>query len=214
MDAAKKAALERQIVMGLVGLFAVTFAVGPLKSLGLFRAGASKAAPVRQAAGPENPLGAAMQGHWKQLEEAESGEPKTQEAASAREVPPAPAAYTAHTLRDPLKSLLPERPQPVKGEPGMAGATTGVRPPVQTAELPPPDLHVEGLIWGGPRPTAIIDGEVYGVNDVVKGAKILGIDRRGVTVECGGKSVLYPPVSISDKAGNPASRRTASQRAQ
>jgi hypothetical protein len=53
-------------------------------------------------------------------------------------------------------------------------------------------------VWGGTKPKAIIDDEVYGVDDTVQGARILAIDRRGVTIDHLGMRVFYSPSSASE----------------
>ena len=52
-------------------------------------------------------------------------------------------------------------------------------------------LKVEGVLWGGPRPKAVINGEVYGVRDVINGGKILSIGSRGVLIDYDGTLVSY-----------------------
>jgi hypothetical protein len=47
---------------------------------------------------------------------------------------------------------------------------------------PLPELKVQGLIWGGNIPQAIINGNVVAVGDVVNEARIEAIDRSGITV--------------------------------
>ena len=186
MDAAKKAKLQKLIMLPLTIVFAVVFVRGPLKSLGLFGwAGSGAHAP---AAGAEKvPVAQSVNGllreGWDKVD------------TQVREVigkptPPLPlpsaAAYTAFDVRDPLKSFLPKPALSTTGTAAAAPGTPEAPPP------PPPQLRVEGLLWGGTRRQAIIGGKVYGVQDTVNGVKITGIAGSGVTIDYLGKPVVYP----------------------
>src|SRR3989338_6373803 len=187
MDAAKKTELEKRAVLGLAAVFVVVFAMGPLKSLGLF--GSGSAAP-RPASGVDAvPMTKSVGGMLREGLDKLDQQVESVAAQAARTPPAAPqtaAAYTAFELRDPLKSLLPKPAELAQVEAGLAAA---VPPPL------PPKLHVEGLLWGSPEPQAIIDGRLYGVHDDVNGATILAIDQSGVTIEHLGKPVVYSTAS-------------------
>lgn len=71
--------------------------------------------------------------------------------------------YTSDDLRDPFTLTLPQ----VADRTTSGGAM--------------PKVNVEGYVWGSTLPQAIIDGAVYGVGDVVMGAKITKIDKDGIT---------------------------------
>ncbi len=93
--------------------------------------------------------------------------------------------YTADGTRDPFVSLLPT----VEARP-MARSDRVVpsgSPPMVSA----PSVNLEGVVWGGPRPQAVIDGEVYDLGDVVQGARITAIDRQGVTGELQGQAIRW-----------------------
>jgi type II secretory pathway component PulC len=51
-------------------------------------------------------------------------------------------------------------------------------------ELLPPEIHIEGILWGTQKPLAIIDGEVYGVGDRLKGidATVFKIEKNSVYI--------------------------------
>lgn len=96
--------------------------------------------------------------------------------------------YTADALRDPLVSRLPS----------AASQQVIVIPPenhmpMPALEPPPPTFKIEGVVWGGPRPQAVIDGAVYDVGDTVQGAKIMAIDRTGVTGTMQGRTIRWRP---------------------
>ncbi|MBI2104710.1 MAG: hypothetical protein HYT90_03890 [Candidatus Omnitrophica bacterium] len=200
MDAAKKTELEKRVVIGLAGLFAVTFFVGPLRGLGLFSrpsraTSAAPAAPVTEKVSMSSPLGAMMRQDWQQQADQQAGAPA--------EVPPVRAAdpprYTAQHLRDPLKSLLPEEPVALSQQEPPAAAKAGVTPPAagprsgSARSDSPPKLEVQGVIWGAPEPQAIINDRVYRLDDMVDGGRIRAISQDGVTVEYQGQSVSYAP---------------------
>jgi hypothetical protein len=77
--------------------------------------------------------------------------------------------YTSGDQRDPFKTLI------IKDE--KAG-TVQVAPGV---EEKPPQMTVQGIIWGGALPVAIIDDELVKVGDTTKeGAKITSIAKEGI----------------------------------
>lgn len=49
-------------------------------------------------------------------------------------------------------------------------------------EVEPPKLIVQGIIWGGNFPQAIVNNKVVKVGDVLEGVDIVGINKEGVTV--------------------------------
>ena len=97
-------------------------------------------------------------------------------ASARRDEGPMEVEYVGASYRDPFELPLALRP-PIVSPEGELPA--GVEP---EAEVKPPALRVEGMIWGSARPQVIIDGEVYDIGDVVKEAEIIGIDREGVTL--------------------------------
>jgi hypothetical protein len=96
--------------------------------------------------------------------------------------------YQAAALRDPLKSLLPaERRVLASATPQGTTISTGSSAPTGAVALPP--LVVQGVVWGTLAPKAIINNEVYGVGDVVRGVTIVSITHEGVLVEVHGAMV-------------------------
>lgn len=47
-------------------------------------------------------------------------------------------------------------------------------------------LKVQGIIWGGRIPQAIINDKVLTVGDTIEGAEILKIDKKGITLSSAG----------------------------
>ncbi|HEX9564656.1 MAG TPA: hypothetical protein VF981_11820 [Gemmatimonadaceae bacterium] len=194
LDAAKRATIEKWGVIALAGVFAWVVATQLLPS---FRASEPAAPPHQQAESPapERPETVATRSLQESLASLRGMMiPEGSEAGlDARETPHEPR-YTAHELRDPFESLLPSAiraaqaaPQPVMpGVPIDAGmGQTAVEPAVQF-----PEIAVQGMLWGGPVPVAVIDGGVYQVGDTVSGARITAIERAGVTMEYQGVTAL------------------------
>ncbi len=127
--------------------------------------------------------------------------PPAAEVAQPLPIPPAAVrpSYTAEAAarRDPMVSLLPDQTQ------ASESPATGRTPSDNTAWRAPPvggALSVEGMVWGPARTQALINGTLYEVGDAVEGARIVSIEREGVTVERDGVQVLVttpPPASVS-----------------
>lgn len=108
-----------------------------------------------------------------------------------------PSHYTAGVLRDPLKSLLPQAAPP-PSQPTPVFSEGGENPKIPRAPSNPPALpatqlppmRIQGLIWGGLHPQAIVNNTIYRVGDSIGQAKIISISRRGLTVDLQGKSVV------------------------
>ena len=115
--------------------------------------------------------------------------PKGRDAAGAER--PAPVmVYTAETLRDPMASLLPKPEAPSAVGPALPGEGAGHA----AMAAKPVEPKVQGLVWGGGRAQALIDGELYDVGQIIGPAKILAITRDGVTVSIDGKQQIWQPV--------------------
>jgi hypothetical protein len=180
MDAAAKAQLEKRAVLGLGAVFLVVFARGPMKSLGFFQAprGPMPAESVGKVAVTKSVSGMLRDG-WEKIDQKVGA---IQSQAEEAPLAAGAVAYSASGLRDPLKSLLPKTVPQHLAELSVKAAE---EPP------PPPALRIDGLVWGGAEPQAIIGGRVYRVNDTVEGARIVAIRRGGVTIEHLGKPVVY-----------------------
>ncbi|OGX13553.1 MAG: hypothetical protein A3I71_06150 [Omnitrophica WOR_2 bacterium RIFCSPLOWO2_02_FULL_63_16] len=149
--------------------------------------------PVRASALPQVPPRLASTSPTSEAIEQEGVDRPAAAEANPADSKPAEALlpavrYTADALRDPLVSLLPS----------VASQRMIVIPPedhepMPQLEPPPPAFNIEGLVWGGPRPQAVIDGAVYDVGDTVQGAKIMAIDRAGVTGTMQGRTIRWRP---------------------
>jgi hypothetical protein len=187
MDPAKRAQFEKFGVIGLSVVFLFVFLTGPAKSLGLFGSAQPAAPAVAQ------PAATATVVVEPGMTPAQAVAAQVRPAAGVAEAAQQPGLignpiYTAQALRNPFESQLPKPPAPVQPVNPLATATP-VDPPKPVVE--PPRLVVQGIIWGGPKPQAIINDLLYGIDDTVKGAKILSIDEEGVTAEFQGETVHY-----------------------
>ena len=88
--------------------------------------------------------------------------------------------YKARGLRDPFK------PPQTKKE----AEAQQTKPPEEAKPLPA--LVVQGLIWGGIFPQAIINNKVVRVGDLIEGVEITGINQEGVTILFDGKESKLP----------------------
>lgn len=60
-----------------------------------------------------------------------------------------------------------------------------------------PNLNIQGLIWGGRLPVAIIENSVLKVGDVINGYKVDKIDKNGVVLSASGTSFRIGPPSLT-----------------
>lgn len=97
--------------------------------------------------------------------------------------------YKSGGLKDPFQNPLIELDKPVV-KPEAAGVKEG----------PPPSLIVQGLIWGGNLPQAIVNNKVVKVGDTVDGARVISIDKDGVTVLFEERQYRFSPSNIGAKS--------------
>jgi len=70
------------------------------------------------------------------------------------------------------------------------------------------NLKVQGIIWGGRIPQAIINDQVFNVGDTIEGIEILNIDKNGITLSSGGALNNLPVLGGAESpaaAGPPGS---------
>lgn len=106
-----------------------------------------------------------------EFENIKSLESQEKQPAEAERIIRPSVEYKAAGLRDPF-----EAPSVKKREDEEKSAEPKV------SRVPPPDLTVQGLIWGGNIPQAIINNKVVKVGDTIQGVKIISITKDGVTV--------------------------------
>lgn len=105
---------------------------------------------------------------FKALEEIEAAqEPKSQPVLRP------PIEYTAEKLRDPFQGVKIEKEEKASE--------------ITTPTALPPSLTIQGLVWGGSFPQAIINNKVFKVGDMIEGCRIIDINKGGVTIFFGGR---------------------------
>lgn len=87
--------------------------------------------------------------------------------------------YKAQGLRDPFWPLVTEK------------EASSAAVPVQAKPLP--NFNVQGLVWGGVLPQAIINNKVVKKGDVLGEAKIVEIGKEGVTILFDNKEYTLSP---------------------
>lgn len=79
--------------------------------------------------------------------------------------------YKADGLRDPFEGYIAKKEERKVSE-----------VPTQEVSVSPPTLTVQGIIWGGLFPQAIINNKVVKVGDTIEGAQIMDIKKEGIVV--------------------------------
>ena len=181
LDPTKKAALEKRVVLGLVSVLAVVLIVSlrpMLRGQSISNLASTATSKV------------ALPDTLKVLHDRMLTAIDTQQSKVTVELPKPEPLYAAFDYRDPFESLLPD----------IAGATTATGQQVSLDSVDPaagaipfPEVKIGGIVWGGPKPLAIIKGQLNMVGDVVEGAKITTIDRHGVTIEFNGATTVVLP---------------------
>ncbi|MFA5357148.1 MAG: hypothetical protein WC301_07115 [Candidatus Omnitrophota bacterium] len=57
-----------------------------------------------------------------------------------------------------------------------------IEPEIQAEPRPLPLLEVQGMVWGGRMPQAIINNKVVKIGDMIEGVRIAAIDKGGIVV--------------------------------
>jgi len=104
---------------------------------------------------------------------------------SAAPAPASPASSSppATDLRAAIPGSIPAEPPASPGE----DAPTAVQP-VAEVEARFPELKLQSIVFRLRNPSVVIDGEMLGVGDTVKGARVAKIERHAVTMEWQGQT--------------------------
>jgi type II secretory pathway component PulC len=81
--------------------------------------------------------------------------------------------YNSGSLRDPFQN-----PQ----EKDIAAKAAAKKEKKEKAVLPAPSLAIQGIVFGGSFPQAIVESKVVKVGDTVKDAQIIKIEKDGITI--------------------------------
>ena len=117
--------------------------------------------------------------------------PSPQESIARPEV-----VYKAGGLRDPFQNPLTEANELARKPEGAGVAESRVQP----------SLSVQGLVWGGNFPQAIVNNKIVKVGDTIEGAYIISIDKSGVTVLFEEREYKFSPqtaVAVAKPYKNP-----------
>ena len=72
---------------------------------------------------------------------------------------------------------------------------------METPVAPLPSFAVQGLVWGGSMPQAVVDNQVVKVGDVIQDAEIVEISKDGIKLLYNKKIYkLAPPSSAAPDA--------------
>ncbi|MDD4909981.1 MAG: hypothetical protein PHR44_04790 [Candidatus Omnitrophica bacterium] len=93
-------------------------------------------------------------------------------------------SYAPQSSRDPFKDFLPVK----RDAEEQVGAIRGQA----EAAVQLPAMKLQGVIWEGRIPQAIIDNGVFTVGDKINEAEIKSIDREGLTLLYKGQVFLLP----------------------
>ena len=227
MEGKKKARLEAVLIVVLLGVFALVLVV-TLKRVGLLPArteGATSSVPstptasraASSAPAPSEPRGTTATA----TPTAPASAPPDVSArstpiATTQENVASPPKYTAQNLRDPFQSLLPLPPRFPNAVVPLGAGSGGMTnpsplPPTAAGGLPSPlvapSVLLQGMVWGGPNPAAIINNEVYGIGSLVGGGTITAITSEGVTLNFGGRPIQVLIASVGkDRPAAPSPR--------
>lgn len=99
--------------------------------------------------------------------------------------------FTARGLRDPFKDYVTTE------EISIGEKIEGSK---ENEVFNPPALKIEGMIWGGIKPCAIINGEVKKEGEDIAGVTILKIGKEGLELLYEGKKYNLPSVLAASRA--------------
>lgn len=88
--------------------------------------------------------------------------------------------YSQDLYRDPFVSVLPKK------DPVVTSNTPVAFQAPKEIIISPPEITIQGILWGTDNPMAIIDGEVYAVGDIIKPS-----ESRVYKIEEGSVFVMY-----------------------
>jgi hypothetical protein len=111
--------------------------------------------------------------------------PTPAEAQNSSSAKPSIRVSTNWVARD-AAALPPPPPEPARATtlpPAVANPAPAVTP-----DAPVPALKLQSIIFRLRNPSAVINGEMLGVGETIKGARVVRIDRHSVTLERNGET--------------------------
>lgn len=104
--------------------------------------------------------------------------------------------YNASDLRDPFQTyIVEEEPEDIARE--TPNVFQG-----REAEKRAPSLIIQGIVWGGNFPQAIINNKVVKRGETIEGAFIKEIDKEGVTLIFEGRKYKLPVSALKNSPEN------------
>ncbi len=102
---------------------------------------------------------------------------------------PRPAASDQPITRDPfvLPDALKETLRQKEAAKEEERRRKAIQPPAPSVPAQPPNLRLQGILWGTARPQAIINRKIVSVGDAVENAQIVSVSRDGVMVSFNGQ---------------------------
>lgn len=85
--------------------------------------------------------------------------------------------YNASKLRDPFQGEVTK---------------TGPEGTITQSAFRPPELKIEGVIWGGKINQAIVNGKVVTIGDTIENARIVDIKKEGIKIFYGNREFDLP----------------------
>ena len=108
-----------------------------------------------------------------------------------------PVDYTGAQYRDPLELPIELR-IPIKP---VAETAVEKERKIEKEEIVLPAFTVQGMVWGGVRPQALINEGLCEKGDIIKGAEIADITKEGVTLIYKNKKFIIQPTIELQKIG-------------
>lgn len=128
--------------------------------------------------------------------EATAGSPPASEPAAGTETAGAPAPASSAAAAEAPARGTPQRPAgPPRARPASAppAGTPSRTEPGYVREAPLPGggtLRLDGIAWSETAPTAVIDGQIVGPGERIRGAWVRRIERDRVVLEADGSEIV------------------------
>lgn len=122
--------------------------------------------------------------------------------------------YSSGDLRDPFSDLFQlavEKEKKEKEEQDIQVPLVGSADPEKSM----PSLEkfkVQGVIWGGKFPQAIINNKILGTGDLIDGAEIVSIEKKGITLSFSGRLANLPTPGNAEVSEKVVSKKVVSEK--
>ncbi|MDP3142494.1 MAG: hypothetical protein Q8N14_00895 [Candidatus Omnitrophota bacterium] len=94
------------------------------------------------------------------------------------------------SMKDPFLPLFPKK----ETEPKKVTEVASQR----KEEVRPPELIIQGLVWGKIMPQAIVNNKVVTIGDIINEAKIVDINKNGVSILFKDKIFFVKPLTVEE----------------